>query len=1070
MALRFALLVLGVVPLFMIGCIAAVAGALYVVYYAYAQDLPSPEEVGRLSIETFETTRIYDRTGQHLLFEVIDPDTGRRTWVALSSIPEHLRNATIAMEDKTFYDETLWTNFAGINVEGVLRAAWGEIRGQYAGGGSSIPQQLVRNVIMTFEERMERSYLRKLKEMVLSIELTRRYPGVEGRDKILEWYLNNIFYGRYAYGVDGAARTYFDKSVEDLTLAEVAMIVPLGQMPGLNPIDRPEEAKDRQEIVLDQMYLQGYITAEEAWAAKQEPLVIAPPGFDIVAPHFALYVRDLLKETYGNDAIYWAGLQVITSIDLEVQEEVTEFAREHIHTYGPEHNARNAAVIVLDARTAEIKAMLGSLDYRDESIDGRVNMAISPRQPGSSFKPFTYATAFAQGYTPATMLLDVRTSFPDPPSPVPYVPENYSRRFHGPLLTRRAFACSYNVPAVAMLHRVGTMNVVDTAHMMGITTLNEARYGLSLTLGGGEVTLLDMAYGFSVFANGGTMLGEPVPSERFKPGYRRLDPVSILKVTDAKGKVLYEHKGPQRQEVIRPEVAFLITDILSDDQSRIWAFGTDSPLTLKDRPAAAKTGTTNDYHDGWTIGYTPQYVVGVWVGNADYSPMDKAPGVRAAGPIWQAMMEWLHDGLPVENFVRPPGIETAIVDGTSGKLPTEHSPWRMQEIFIKGTVPTEVDDVHRPFRICNRSGKLATVYCPPDEVEEVVFEIYPLKAEDWVREQEMPRPPKEYCDLHGPNLANSDVAIVTPRLFEIVREVVPVVGNAKPGGLQKHWLEYGEGMDPESWSRVGPEHGHRVDNNVLENWDTQDLNGLYTLRLSVLDGGNLRQSPVQVLVDNISPTVKILLAELEPEKRIFELDGDEWINIQVAAEDNVSMDRVEFYLDDQPLGFTTVAPYTLRWTLAMSDVTPIYDFAPPTPVEMMVGEEIIETEVITTGESIIYTHLVQRGEEIIKTEVITTEESAVYTHSIQRGETITMTQVISSPEGLSYVMTWPTGRAIISDTIGYTETHAIHVVAFDTAGNEMESDPVTVYVIHKREEQDSVERVGLGPIWRRPTG
>ena len=294
LALRFAVLVLAAALLSVMGFVLAVAGSVYGVYSLYAQDLPPPEEISRRSIEAFETTRIYDRTGQHLLFEVIDPDTGRRTWVALSRIPEHLRNATIAM----------WTNFAGINVEGVLRAAWGEIRGQYAGGGSSIPQQLIRNVIMTFEERVERSYLRKLKEMVLSIELTRRYPGVEGRDKILEWYLNNIFYGRYAYGVDGAARTYFNKSVEDLTLAEAAMIVPLGQMPGLNPIDRPEEAKDRQEIVLDQMYLQGYITSEEAWAAKQESLVIAPPGFDIVAPHFAVYVRDLLKERYGNDAIY----------------------------------------------------------------------------------------------------------------------------------------------------------------------------------------------------------------------------------------------------------------------------------------------------------------------------------------------------------------------------------------------------------------------------------------------------------------------------------------------------------------------------------------------------------------------------------------------------------------------------------------------------------------------------------------------------------------------------------------------------------------------------------------------
>jgi penicillin-binding protein 1C len=880
------------------------------VYAFYAQDLPSAEEIGRRSVESFETTRLYDRTGKVVLYEIIPPNAGRRTEVPLADIPVYLRNATIAMEDKTFY-----TNPVGINVGGFLRAAWGVISGEYAGGGSSIPQQLIRNVVMTPEERMQRSYVRKIKEMILAYELTRRYPGVEGRDKILEWYLNNIFYGHFAYGIEAAAQTYFNTHVRDLTLAEATMLVPLGNAPALNPIDNPTEAKKRQEIVLDTMYSQGYITAKEALEAKRQPLAVAPARFDIVAPHYVLYVRQLLEEKYGSDAVYGGGLQVTTALDLQAQEKAQTVANEHVDKIREKYKARNAAVVILDAKTAEIKAIVGSLDYFDQTIDGQVNMALSPRQPGSSFKPFVYAQAFSQGFTPATMVMDVRLGFLGQDRPAPYVPENYSRKFSGPILLRTALACSLNVPAVTVADKVGIENVVETARAMGITTLNETNYGLSLALGGSEVTLLDMTYAFSVLANGGTMLGDPVSPERFQPGLRRLDPVAILKATDAKGHVLYEYKQPQRQEVLRPEVAFLLTDILSDNKARMSTFGPDSALKLKNRPAAVKTGTTDDYHDGWTIGYTPQYVVGVWVGNSDYDRMEGAPGVRTAGPIWNALMEWLHDGLPVENFPRPAGLETAIVDSVSGKLPTQYSPQRMQEIFIKGTAPTDPDDVHRPFRICRQSGKLATTYCPPEQVEEKVFDIYPPEADDWVREQNIPQPPAEFCDIHGPNLAAADVAITSPKLFSAVRGLVPIVGNARPGGMQKYWVQFGQGMTPSSWANLGPEHGNGVNNNVLEYWDTLGLDGLYTLQLNVLAGGNLRLASMPVVVDNISPTVKLLAPEVE---QVYLFPKDEWISIQVDAQDNVAMDRVECYLDDQLLGYTTVSPYSMRWTLSMT--------------------------------------------------------------------------------------------------------------------------------------------------------
>lgn len=411
------------------------------------------------------------------------------------------------------------------------------------------------------------------------------------------------------------------------------------------------------------------------------------------------------------------------------------------------------------------------------------------------------------------------------------------------------------------------------------------------------------------------MYGTPVPPERVEAEGRRLDPVSILKVTGPDGRLLYEQEDLGRQEILRPEVAFLLTDILSDNQARVPAFGSDNVLELEDRPVAAKTGTTNDFHDGWTMGYTPQYVVGVWVGNANYEKMKRASGMRTAGPIWNELMRYLHEGLPVRSFQRPSGLETAVVDSVSGKLPTEHSPQRVQEIFIEGTVPTEEDDVHYPFRICNESGKLATAHCPSDQVEEAVFEIYPPEAEDWVREQGIPQPPDTHCDMHGPSLANSEVAITEPTLFEPVGQTVPIVGNSRPEGLERYWLQYGEGMDPESWVRIGEEHGHRVDNGVLEHWDTEGLDGLYTIQLCVAVGGDVRTDSVSVLVDNTPPTVNIISPV---SGRAFVVGKDEWINIQVDAQDNASMDRVSFHLDDETLGHSTVAPYTMRWMLAAS--------------------------------------------------------------------------------------------------------------------------------------------------------
>lgn len=1005
-----ALLLLAVI----IGALAIVLGfgTVFAVYAYYSGQLPSAEEISQMTVSSFETTRIYDRTGTHLLYELLPPEGGNRTMVPLHKIPAHMRYATIAMEDKTFYE-----NPAGINPIGIARAAINNLRGLPVQGGSSIAQQLIRNVVMTPEERMQRSYARKIKEVILAFELTRRYPGLEGKDRILEGYLNTVFYGRWSYGIEAAAQNYFGKPAEDLTLAEAAMLVPLPQSPGLTPIDAPEEAKKRQEIVLDQMYLQGYITAEEAWAAKQEKLKLVSKRFDIEAPHFVMYVRKLLEDEYGPEAAYGGGFQVYTTLDLDLQNEAERIAREHIAENREDHKVTNAAVVVIDPRTGEILAMVGSLDYFDPSIDGQVNVAISERQPGSSFKPLTYVTAFAQGYTPGTMIMDVRTSFPDDPNP-PYVPENHDRLFHGPLLLRKALACSYNVPAVGVLYRAGIENVLATAHRMGINTLNRDFYGLSLTLGGGEVTLLDLTYAYSVFANGGIMVGEPVPPQDLKPGFRELNPVAIRRIEDTQGNVIYEYTEPQRAEIIRPQLAYLITNILSDNRARMGTFGPNNIINLSPR-AAVKTGTTTDYRDAWTVGYTPQVVTGVWIGNSANTPMELMPGSRGAGPIWRALMDYMLEDLPVVEFPVPDGLEWVEIDATSGLLPTAYSPHTVREVFIEGTAPTKYDNVHRPFRICKVSGKLATVFCPLETVEEQVFEIYPPEASDWVRENQIPQPPTEYCDVHGPSLTTSDVAISSPPLYAYATGVVPIVGNARPGDFRLYRVQYGKGLNPSEWTQIGGEHYNRVDNNILEYWDVSQLEeGLYSLRLIVLVGhNNYRQVVIQVTVDNTAPDVEIIYPW---EGAVYTLESDEWVNIQVDAIDNYSMDRVEFYLDGEQIGYSTVAPFTKKWTIALSDTIPTLSLDPTV---------ISSTVVITTGE--LY----------------------IEAQTFFDGTVVTVTRSITDNHIITSTVAYTTGFGIIADTGGYTETHVLHVIGFDAVGNQAESEQVRIYTIHRPKEE-----------------
>ena len=991
--------------------LAALTGALAAVgVYAYfAQDLPSADEI-EIVEEHFETTKLYDRTGQTLIYEIVNP-LGDRTYVHLDQAPEHLRNAVVALEDKTFYSNP------GFNPQGIVKAFIDNLTGDSIRGGSSITVQLVKNVLIPLEERIQKSYTRKVKELILAIEITRRFE----KDQILQWYLNTNFYGNLATGVEAAAQVYFGKHVLELDLAESAMLAPIPQFPALNPIDNLEEAKKRQGITLDRMVEEGYLTPEEAEAAKRQELHIRERGilerFDVQVPHFSLFAEKQLVEMFGEDLVYRGGLRVFTTVDLDLHARVEQIAREHVALLQEqEKEVTNAAVVVIDPRTAEIRVMMGSLDYWDEGIDGEVNNALAPNQPGSSFKPFTYLTAFSQGYSPADMVMDVRTTFLEPL----YTPENYDRRYHGAQRLRQALARSYNIPAVKVLDWVGVDNVIKTAHRLGINTLNEDLdyYGLSLTLGGGEVTLLDMTYAFGVFANDGVMSGVPRSRENRRPGYRELDPVPFLRVEGRSGNVIWEYAAPASQRVVDPKLNYLLVNVISDSVTRLAAFGYNNSLDLPDgRPVAAKTGTTNNFWDAWAIGFTPQLVAGVWVGNADNSPMNRVAGANGAAPIWNGVMATALEGEPVEQFTRPPGLKDVVVCSVSGKLPTEHCPQPVHEIFIEGNEPMTHCDVHQAFRVNRETGRLATVYTPPELVDEIVYEIYPSEAADWVRENEIPQPPTQY-DTYGPSPASGPVVIVSPSPYAYVKGIFPIMGNAKAGNFAFYRLEYGPGLNPDSWSLIGGDHHHQVDNGPLEFWDVTGLDGLYTLRLTVVEHNQqIHEYATQLTVDNVPPQVVISYPE---DEQVYVMEDEEWISTQADAVDNFSMDRVDFYLDNQLLGTATVPPYNKRWTIVMSDTVPSL---PP-------GTAITETEVITNPDGSLDTQV------------------------------ITLTEVITGENGL-IAQFFHDGRGImLDDSEGYTETHLIHVVAFDAAGNEVESEPVRVFVIHKEEDEEEEQEQG----------
>ena len=694
----------------------------------YSKDLPTPEKIAKRSAT--QSTKIYDRTGEILLYETGEQ---KRTIVKSDQLSDWLKKATVATEDANFY------HHMGFDPEAVAGAVFQKITGKTSRtrGASTITQQFVKNALLDSNRTMSR----KIKELILSIELEAMYD----KEEILTMYLNEIPYGGSIAGAEAAARTYYGIPAKDLDIAQAATLAAIPQSPTYYyPYGtHTKELVTRRNYVIERMKNVGYITEEQATAAKAEDTTsigtaLKPRKDSILAPHFAMYVIEQAEKEFGEEKIQKEGYKIITTLDFDKQKLAEEALATGSKKLG-NYNASNAAIVSVDPKTGEVLAMLGSLDYFNTSIDGNVNVADSERQPGSSFKPYAYATLFKnKDYSPSKILYDVQTDFGGG-----YVPRNYNGNFNGPVTIRTALSNSLNIPAVKALSLAGIDNVLRTASEMGITTLTDRdKYGLSLVLGAGEVKPVEMAGAFGVFADNGV----------------KHDLKCILKVTDARGKIVYEYNkdNDKGRQVLDPQIAYEISSILSDNKARSMVFGSNSQLSFPGKTIAAKTGTTSSFKDAWTVGYSKSIATAVWVGNNNNTAMKNgADGSVVAAPIFHAFMDKVVTA--DEPFDKPEGIQEMTVDKYSNKLTTELTQETTTDIFATWQAPTDKDDVHIKVKLCKINGLLADNNVSSDLTEEKIYTVIHSERPDnanWerpVRAWASARgwgdlPPKDKCD------------------------------------------------------------------------------------------------------------------------------------------------------------------------------------------------------------------------------------------------------------------------------------------------------------------------------------
>ncbi|MCY4455844.1 MAG: transglycosylase domain-containing protein [Chloroflexi bacterium] len=857
---RWAWVLAGLLALLVVGAVATAGGSLLYgkkKYDEFVINVAPPDEL--LATLPRGGARVYDRNGI-LLYEFVDEYGGLRRPVPLDEISEWVIRATIATEDANFYENN------GLNVRGLARAGV-ENLSPFGGsdffegtGGSSITQQLAKNVYIPKEERAERTVERKLKEAAIALELTEKYT----KDQILEWYLNSISYGGIYVGIEAAAEGYFGKQASELTLPEAALLAGIPASPVLyNPITNEAVALARQHEVLGLMVRHGIISEAEAARARSTELQFKVNRFDIEAPHFVLgRIADEISQRFGERALYEDGLEVVTTLDLSLQREAERILEEKISEFEESSDGHNGAFYAMDPKTGQILVYVGSRDYFREDIEGRNDNAISLNSPGSTLKPFTYMTAFMQGWSTGAGILDTPAKIIDPATGDFFEPRNPSGNFQGVISAGDALGNSLNIPAFKAILFAGVENTMAVYKQVGITTLdNPLGYGPALTLGGVDVKLEDMVIAFSVLANQGVMRGQDA-LDRYDPGERTLDAVALLRVTDADGTVLYDFDKPAERRVVGSNFAYLVTAILSDPETQCITFGCGT-LNLPDRSSAQKTGTSEPYEDSreigdtWAFGYTPDLVAGVWAGNADNSPMVNITSTLISWRSWQEFMIFANDHLqiPPSQFENPGGVESRELCWPSGMLPSEHCPdiARYTGLFAEEVLEGDEEDLVRledtwwqPVDIDTRTGLLATPETPAAFVSREVRLVLPEEEiaewedlEEWAAEADITR---LLAPLESTTDAREYLFISSPDIADDVSGAVTIGGRATSPAFESYTVEWGRGSNPESWVLLH-ESTASVTAGVLANWDTTQLtDGTYTLqiRLADADRGELR--------------------------------------------------------------------------------------------------------------------------------------------------------------------------------------------------------------------------------------
>ena len=894
------------------------------VYSEYVTALPAGADMskifGPIGREAFIPVQVFDRTGTEFIVELSNPAAEQRRWHYLDSagpltLPPNVIQATIASQDESF-----WTNQGYVGEE-LWRALFaGSIFEGAPYKSNTITQKLVEAQLIALHPSPDSHVRTSLQSAYLSEDITSRYP----KEKILEWYLNSANYGELAFGIDAAALVYFGKHASELTLAESALLAPIPLNPGVTPFTSPEVSKEHQVEVLLAMVNLGMIEKEQSEAAISEEIVLNYPrgGGDTEYETIGSFLRDELEEILGLHAIGRSGLRVTSTLDNDIQLQADCALRSHqarlsgapaasvepsadgspcvasglLPPLRPsdaelDHQIEQFSSVVLDASTGEVLGLAGAVEQ--------------PHEVGPAIIPTIYLTAFTQGYSPGTMVLDIPDSG--------HTQENAQGvvlNIRGPVLMRTALANLFSFAADRTLRLVGTERVLNTMRSLGIAPLMEVEDPGKWEIEDSEIrlSLLDLSYSYSTIANMGNLIGLDRNTLSELTSGSELKPTVISEVEDSRGNLVYRFE-PQTRAVLSAQLAYLLADVLSDEAARWQTLGQSNPLEIG-RPGAVFSAATADEQNFWTIGFTPSHIVGVWAGNSDGSKTKGVNSLNGTAPIWHALIQYVTKDVTPESWEMPAGISRMEVCAPSGLLPTKYCPSLVQEIFIHGTEPTHADHLYQPFEVNKETGKLATLGTPAGLIEERVYIVPPAEAAAWADLLGIERPPTEYDTLQSGEMTSEGVSISAPSPFDFINDEVVIRGSVNPENLVFYRFQYGRGLNPTEWVKIGVESELAVQNGRLGTWDTEGLSGLYTLQLIAVDEDDqIYSSAVHLTVDDSPPEIEIVFPEVLStiEKEI----GSELV-VQADVHDEFGIKEVIYYLDSTELKRSTTQPYSIR--------------------------------------------------------------------------------------------------------------------------------------------------------------